>query len=210
MAGDNGMEESVITEKLAVRTFGGLSVHQGRGPVFISWESQKARYLFCYLIIASNQWTHRDQLIEMLWPGYAANEGTSNFKTTLSRLRKSFSATLGINPVLSQGDAYRINVSDMAIDTSLFRQNAMAGIKLFCRGDTGTALGRLEAAQDLYTGEFLPEEPANSVIGAERNELATLHSSVLRCLGKIYAQEEKSDALEAFHLLTKNATECPA
>ena len=196
--------------KLTVRTFGGLTLYYQGAPIPVVWESQKARLLFCYLIITCDQWVHRDKIIEMLWPGCGGKAGTSNFKTTLSRLRKSFSPPFAVDPVITQGDAVRINVHDIDVDASRFRHNAITGIKLLGRGEAEAARECLEAAEDLYAGEFLPEEPFNDFIKNARNELAELHSSVLKYLGKIYRQEGNHEALEAFLLLNKSMTINPA
>jgi SARP family transcriptional regulator, regulator of embCAB operon len=190
--------------KLSIRTFGGLSVYYQGAPITIIWESQKARLLFCYLMITYDQWVHRDKFIEVLWPGCNGNAGANNFKTTLSRLRKSFSGPLTINPVLTQGEAVRINVQDIEVDASKFRQNAVSGIKLLSRGEVKAARECLEAAQDLYAGEFLPEEPFNDFIKSARNELVELNASVMKYLERIYQQEGNHEALEAFLLLNKS------
>lgn len=196
--------------KLTIRTFGGLSFFYQGSPITIIWESQKARLLFCYLMITCDQWIHRDKCIEMLWPGCTGTAGANNFKTTLSRIRMSFTGPQTINPVLTQGDAVRINMHVIDADISRFRHDAVTGIKLMSRGETKAAREHLEAAQDLYAGEFLPEEPYNGFIKGTRNELAELNYSVLRCLEKIYHQEGNHDALEAFLLLNKGMMTSPA
>ena len=83
------MKNSNHPEKIFVRTFGGLTVYRHHSPVVVSWESQKARMLFCYLLVTSDQWVHRDQLIELLWPSwqpYAEEYGvtSSRFKTGMT------------------------------------------------------------------------------------------------------------------------------
>jgi len=195
---------------LSLRTFGGLSLFDRDTVLPICWESRKARLLFCYLTINCDTWVHRDRFIEMLWPGCSRSAGVNNFKTTLSRIRTSFTGHTAVNPVVTQGDAVRINFHDIDADMGRFRQHAVTGIKLMIRGDAAAAKGHLEAAQDCYTGEFLPEEPYNEFIGSARNELAGLHSSALRCLEKVYLQEGNQDALEAFPLLHRSTMPKPA
>jgi DNA-binding SARP family transcriptional activator len=202
---DDGVKNKEISEKLRVRTFGGLSFYHQGGLISIIWESQKARHLFCYLLVTRDQWVHSDKLIGMLWPGCAGKDGMNNFKTTLSRLRKSFSGPLVINPVITNGDVFRINTDAVEIDAGQFRQIALEGVKLLARGETKSARQCLEAAQDLYTGEFIPEEPGNSFINNERRELADLYCSVIRYLGEIYREEGNPQALDAFLFLNKMA-----
>ncbi|HWI40147.1 MAG TPA: DNA-binding protein [Verrucomicrobiae bacterium] len=188
---------------MKVCTFGGLTVYCGRSPFAINWESQKARLLFCYLLITYDQWVHRDKLTELLWPGCDMVSGAKNFKTTLSRLRKSFYSSECSNPVITQGEAIRLNFEHMDADCSRFRNEAILGLKLMSRGDMKGAKEHLEAAQDVYLGDFLPEEPFDQFISVARRELAELHFSVLNALEKVYGSQEKPDALEALLTLRK-------
>ncbi len=201
------MRKPEHNQKLSVRAFGGLTFYRQGTPISIIWESQKARHLFCYLLVTRDQWVSSDRLIGMLWPGCSAKDGANNFKTTLSRLRKSFAGPLALNPVITNGDVYRINHDVIEIDAANFRRNALEGIKLFARGESEGAREFLETAQDLYTGEFLPEEPSNSFINDERSELAGLHRSVIKYLGEIYQQDGNPQALEAFLFLNRMTME---
>lgn len=190
--------------KLDVRAFGGLSIYCKGAPITIIWESQKARLLFCYLLVTYDQWVHRDKLIEVLWPGCDIKAGANNFKTTVSRLRKSFSGPQTINPVITQGEAVRIDVNAISLDASQFRYHATNGIKFQARGDYKSARDFLEVAQDLYTADFLPEEPFNPFLTASRNELHLLYASVLSSLEKVYQHEQNSDAMEALLALKRS------
>jgi len=188
-------------EKIEVRTFGGLSIYYKGSPVAIGWESQKARLLFCCLLVTFDQWVHRQKLIEAIWPGCNMLSGEKNFKTTLSRLRKSFSGANCLNPVLTQGEAVRINFDAVELDASRFRNYSSQGIKHLVRGEIKTAIKYLEDAQDMYLGEFLPEEPYNEFISIARSELADIYSSVLKSLEKSYQLEGNTDAIEIFSYL---------
>ena len=170
-------------EPLKVRAFGGLSFSYRGQPVSVEWESQKARLLFCYLLATYDQWVHRDKLVSLLWPDSEEEGSVNNFKTTLSRLRKSFAGSDVLNPVLTQAEAVRINAAVVDLDASNFRNKATTGIKLFARGDVKAAKSLLQEAQDIYGGEFLPEEPFNAFLTATRNELAGLNAAVVTTLG---------------------------
>jgi SARP family transcriptional regulator, regulator of embCAB operon len=197
-------DSSKSSDKIDVRTFGGLSILHNGSPITINWESQKARLLFCCLLVTYDQWVHRQKLIEAVWPDCSLNSGEKNFKTTLSRLRKSFCGARCLNPVLTQGEALRINFDAVSLDASSFKSNAAQGIKLLVRGEIKAARRYLEFAQDIYLGEFLPEEPYNQFITSERSELTDIYSSVIKALEKSYQLEGNRDAIEVFSFL-KNA-----
>jgi DNA-binding SARP family transcriptional activator len=197
-------KKTEVDEKIAVSAFGGLSIMYNGSPVTIVWESQKARLLFCYLLVTYDQWVHRDKLIELLWPGCEVAAGANNFKTTISRLRKSFAGPHAMNPVVTQGEAVRLNIGSITLDASEFRHKALNGIKLLARGDLKSARSFLEAAQDCYSGAFLPEEPFNKFITAARLEFANLHASVLNSLEMIYNQEGNNHASEVINFLKKS------
>lgn len=188
-------------EQILIKTFGGLALFYLDFPITILWESQKARILFCYLLISYDQWLHRDKLIEMLWPGCDPVSGAKNFKTTLSRLRKSFAGPRSINPIITLGEAIRLDSSIFALDSSRFKLYAQNGIKMLARGDIPAARKYLEAAQDVHSGTFLPEEPFDDQICAERAELERLHESALNSLQKVYQLEGNNDAVEAISFL---------
>lgn len=189
------------SERISIITFGGLSLYHLNSPITIMWESQKARILFCYLLISYDQWLHRDKLIDMLWPGCDPIAGAKNFKTTLSRLRKSFSGPRSINPIMTLGEAIRLDFGIFSLDSSQFKNYAQTGIKMLARGDIAAARRYLEAAQDLFAGAFLPEEPFDNYICAERNELERLQHSVLSSLQRVYQLEGNDDAVEAISFL---------
>lgn len=189
------------SERISIITFGGLSLYHLNAPITIIWESQKARILFCYLLISYDQWLHRDKLIDMLWPGCDPIAGAKNFKTTLSRLRKSFSGPRSINPIMTLGEAIRLDFGIFSLDSSQFKSYAQTGIKMLARGDIAAARRYLEAAQDLFAGAFLPEEPFDNYICAERNELERLQHSVLSSLQRVYQLEGNDDAVEAISFL---------
>jgi len=188
--------------KISIRTFGGLTVYRNNAPVIISWCSQKARLLLCYLLITSDQWVHHDRLVELLWPGGDQECTARNFKTTLSRLRKSLSGAMNSNPVLCQGNAYRLNFESITCDCSTFRSEAVAGIRLMTRGDGPMARQHLKIAQDLYLAEFLPEEPDDPFIDTARKEMAGLYGTMMEHLAQIYTSEGRSDPLVSHRGIT--------
>ena len=194
-------QEHGVSGQISINTFGGLALFHLNSPVTILWESQKARILFCYLLISYDKWLHRDKLIEMLWPGCDPVSGAKNFKTTLSRLRKSFAGPRGINPIMTLGEAIRLDSGIFSLDSSQFKYYAQTGIKMLARGDIAVARKYLEAAQDLYAGAFLPEEPFDHHICMERIELERLQESVLTSLQKVYHLEGNNDAVEAISFL---------
>lgn len=198
-----------VEEIVLIKTFGGLSLSYQGNQISIVWESQKARILFCYLLISYDQWVHRDKLIEMIWPGCDMVAGAKNFKTTLSRLRKSFSGAHSVNPVLSLGEAIRLNYNIFTLDSSQFKYHASSGIKMLARGEIAAARKYLETAQDIYVGDFLPEEPFDSFISTERSELEQLYRSVLSSLEKVYQLEGNTDAVEAITILRKVSAVVP-
>ncbi len=196
------MKQTPSSESISIRTFGGLTFYRNGHPIAIQWDSQKARLLFCYLLITSDQWVHRTQLIELLWPGCNYEAGFKNFKTTLSRLRKSLSGSKELfNPILAQGDAYRINFESITCDCGEFRASAITGIRLMARGQIREAKNHLEKVNDLYAAEFLPEEPVDQFIARARAEMIDLHHSTIKLLAGLYESEERTDLVATLKTL---------
>jgi SARP family transcriptional regulator, regulator of embCAB operon len=189
------MKRRPQTDSIAIRSFGGLTFYHGNVPMAIQWDSQKARLLFCYLLITSDQWVHRNQLIELLWPGCNPDAGFKNFKTTLSRLRKSLNGREHFNPILAQGDAYRINFESITCDCEAFRIHAVSGIRLMARGQVAEAKSHLEKVCDLYSAEFLPEEPSDHFICKARKEMTELYQTSMSLLMQTYESENRADLI---------------
>ncbi len=202
MMGDVMARETRCSDKIHIRTFGGLTVYRNNTPVLVSWESQKARLLFSYLLITSDQWVHREQLMGLLWPECYQESASKNFKTTLSRLRKSFSGPRSFSPVLSQGDAYRLNFETISCDCGQFRNNAVSGIKHMARNEIKEAKGYLEKARELYVAKFLPEEPSDPFIDEARKEMAALFGTVLMFLERIYGTEDRPELFASHRSLS--------
>jgi two-component SAPR family response regulator len=113
-------------DTIFIKTFGGLTVYQHNVPKVVTWQSNKARLLFCYLICYYHQWVHRDRLLALLWPGGDPVSTEKNFRSTLARLRISLDG-FKINPVLRMGDAYRLNFETITCDYVMFRDELLPG-----------------------------------------------------------------------------------
>jgi len=182
-------------DTIFVQSFGGLTVYHNHVPKVVKWQSNKARLLFCYLIISYNQWVHRDRLIELLWPGSDPISSEKNFRCTLNRLRNSLSE-FKIKSVLRMGDAYRLNFETISCDYAMFCDDATAGIRLMAKGDIEGALAHLVKADELCVAEFLPEEPSDPFIQVLRQNVGKLYATVLDHLRSI-CPEDMSHNLRA-------------
>ena len=192
-----------------VRAFGGLTLYRHTTPVMISWESQKARRLFCYLMIACDQWVHRDRLMALLWPAFDYDRRKRNFMTTLTRLRTSLQMFRQLNPILSRGDAYQLNFETVTCDYCIFRKEAAAGIRHMIHDDPGHAKAHLQTAVELYTAEFLPEEPADQVIVTAKAQVSELFDTAVGYLEKIYLAEGRADLLPSLRCPSRFAAYMP-
>ena len=159
---------------LRVLTLGGFQVLRGNLAIAASvWQQRrKTRILFLYLLAHRPRQVPRDELLEALWPDLAPNSASLALNTTFSDLRKLLEPFLGKGMpsryLAHEGECYWvIPSSDIWYDVQAFEKAAQAGAST------------LRAAQELYRGDFLPEEPYLDWVIRERERMRSTYLNLL-------------------------------
>src|SRR3972149_552378 len=74
---------------LTIRTFGEVVVTRGMNDEPLSFEARTVQALFLYLACQRRS-IGRDQLAELLWPERTQEQGRSNLRVAIHRLRRQF------------------------------------------------------------------------------------------------------------------------
>jgi LuxR family maltose regulon positive regulatory protein len=118
--------------------------------VSADWQTQVTRDLFFLILSDSRGWT-KEALGELLWPGSSPAQLKLRFKNTVYRLRRA----LQQDAILFEGDRYSFNRSlDYEYDVEQFWE------RLNQANEAATPkkkIKALQAAMQLYQGEYLPE-----------------------------------------------------
>lgn len=137
--------------KLEVRLLGGFDVRFCEKSVQ-TFESQKVRGLFAYLVCHRQQALSRDRLASLLWGERPEDAARRNLRQALHNLRSAFSSVGDADEILlTTPKDLQIHPSlDCWIDTEEFVRAAEFGI-----GGESPDPHQLSAAARLYTGDFL-------------------------------------------------------
>jgi DNA-binding SARP family transcriptional activator len=181
--------------ELAIRTLGGFRVERDGKPVSSSeWRSKKARQLLKMLLARYDRPTHREQLIEALWPededGNLANRlavAASTIRSTLDPDKRHPSD----HYLIGEDDTLRLDPDHLWIDVAEFLNHARAGL--------GDDPERLLEADTLYRGDFLEEDVYEDWAQPLREEARGTYVAVLRKRAEI--ERENGVDLEVTALL---------
>jgi DNA-binding SARP family transcriptional activator len=189
-------EETIL---LRITLLGGFRVWVG--PYLIpdeAWRRRKVQTLVKVLALASRHCLHREQLMELLWPGAEMESARNNLRQTLHLARQvlkneanSESGILadhnGWLCLTSEGEAW--------VDAEAFETAATE-----CR--LSEEVATCQAALALYAGELLPEDRYEDWVATRRELLRELYLSILSELGKMFeAIGDIEQAIDIFRQL---------
>lgn len=140
-----------------VETLGGFRVTvAGRVLPEDAWQRRKARQLFKCLLSRPRRRAPRDAVIEWLWPASDPEAASSTLRSTVHALRGTLKqAGLGANSDLIVVDRDGIALAataDVWVDADELERPLIAA------RSAEEPLALLEAADELYAGEYLPDD----------------------------------------------------
>jgi DNA-binding SARP family transcriptional activator/TolB-like protein/Tfp pilus assembly protein PilF len=156
-----------------------LSIHL-LGPLVIEHHEQKlgdmpkkARALLGYLAAQDGRLVSRERLADLLWPYQGSEQARHSLRNCLLELRKALGPQATHYLV---ADFSNCGIRDVVVDLDRFER--------LSRSQTAT---ELQAAADLYRGEFLADfhidsEPFQEWLAAERDRTLALICSILQRL----------------------------
>jgi ATP/maltotriose-dependent transcriptional regulator MalT/DNA-binding SARP family transcriptional activator len=143
---------------VSIQILGGFRVLRGGEPVPVTaWQSRKARDLVKILVTRRGRPVSRRTLISLLWPGDRADRAGNRLSVALSTARSVLGAGRG-QCVVTEGDTVRLNLGVVAVDVLTFLADAHRGLEAR-RHDRPEAWPLLRAAETVYTGDVLEEDP---------------------------------------------------
>jgi ATP/maltotriose-dependent transcriptional regulator MalT/DNA-binding SARP family transcriptional activator len=182
--------------KLEVRGFGhGLVYRNGELITPSDWRSINARSLFFYLLESGK--FEKEKISLEFWPDFSTARSTSNFQTTLWRMRRALGSK---EVILYEDEVYRLNSSvALTYDVYDFR----AYLEKTRQASTRPHLRKqlLKKAITLYQREFLLDLEGQWVED-RRRELEQIYLQALEDLGDLLAEE--GDAISAIQWLEKS------
>jgi LuxR family transcriptional regulator, maltose regulon positive regulatory protein len=178
---------------IRLETFGGLRLYLHEKNIGENeWDRQQPRRLLAAILSQKNSMIPKEVLIEWLWPEEGQDAGEKNFKTTLSRLRKT------LEPEISPdfGSSYvHLHHNTVFLDEELCRIDVRQFIHRYREGlakeEKGNAQGAQECfsqALELYRGDFLPEERYAPWVEQRREDLKNIYIDLLTRTARCHEQ----------------------
>lgn len=171
-----------------VHSLGAFEVWRGESRIrSVEWQRDKAKKLFQLLLIYRNEWLHRDQIIDRLWPDLPQDVAVRDFKVALNALHKALEPNRpkGANPffIIRKDNLYSINPqAKIWWDVDLFEMLAE-------KDDPGS----LEEAFSMYKGEFLTDALYEEWANSKRDQLRQAIIFVIDKLSILYLQKKDFD-----------------
>lgn len=154
------LEELYKQYDLIISFFGGLEIKSQGKKIEKKWETQKAKSLFCYLLVNRNKSFTPDQLMELLWPGKSFSKAQSSLHHALFCVRDIVSSFIEKeSPFIEYKDGcYRVS-SDYKIwlDSEEFEKLISEARQEEAKGNELSSISKYESAINFYQGDFLPE-----------------------------------------------------
>jgi DNA-binding SARP family transcriptional activator len=181
---DPPANEAGTGAELRIKVLGRTGVHGPGGRRDGAWLSQRPGQLLKFLVTERQRVVTPDEIAEALWPQAPfTSTGTVRHLVHLlrSRLEPDRPVGGGSRYLLARGGGYVLNGRLVQIDADEFIQRAIRGLTAFADEDP-SARTRLEAALDLYTGDFLADEPYAMWAASERERIRGYVDQTLRAL----------------------------
>jgi DNA-binding SARP family transcriptional activator len=122
--------------------------------------------------------------MEALWPEHNAQTASNNLKVAIHSLKKVlnylFHQKDDFPSIIFQQGSYRINPEiDLWLDVEQFEQHWANGRRLEREGNLSAAIREFEAAEALYQGDYLQDEPYDEWTSLRRETLKDTYLIIL-------------------------------
>jgi DNA-binding SARP family transcriptional activator len=159
----------------------------------VTWSGTRHRALFQYLLLHTGP-AHREELMELLWPGHSHSSARNNLNVSVHGLRRSLRAMddRGDFVLYRDGCYYLNDTMDWRVDREMFLENVRRAHLLVSHAELPKAVAAAHSAIELYRGPLFQDDPAADWFASERRwlheqyiELVERHAEWLLELGDI-------------------------
>lgn len=145
---------------LTIRLLGPVEIFRDPSVQFAAdaWTTRRARDIFCYIATSKNRRVLKDVLIEAFWGDEDLETVEKNFHPTISHIRKALNSRQPFkqNFLIFRDGAYQLNPElSYSIDAEEFERWIVEAEKAKREQDTVRQRASLEAAHNIYRGEFM-------------------------------------------------------
>jgi DNA-binding SARP family transcriptional activator len=171
---------------LQLQLLGGFSVRRATdsGPI-LGWQRRTAKTLIKLLACQPTHGLHREEILELMWPGADLDSGLNSFGKALHAARRALEPDLPPR----RGSSYlRLVDSMLSLDTELVEIDADRFEHLAQLALKGEDEQCYVTALESYSGRLLPEDLYEEWCEERRRNLAELQISLLSALSTLLAR----------------------
>jgi ATP/maltotriose-dependent transcriptional regulator MalT/DNA-binding SARP family transcriptional activator len=178
-------------------------VREGEAVPTTAWQSKKARDLLKILVARRGRATTRDTFFELLWPDDDPEPLGNRLSVALATVRsvldpnKQYPAEFFVP---ADKGSIALDLDHIDLDVEAFLGEAAAASRLARAGDAAGAQSKLEAAEALYGGDFLEEDPYEDWAVGLREEAQATYISIARSLAEASASDGDADGATRYYL----------
>jgi two-component SAPR family response regulator len=177
---------------LTVRMLGFVEIYRDKSKPFAAdaWTTKRARDIFCYIASSKHRRVEKDVLIDTFWSDEDLAAIEKNFHPTISHIRKALNSRQALkqNFIVFRDGAYQLNPElSYTIDTEEFDRYVAEAEKAKREGDDALFRQNLDAAHELYRGEFMAgvyESWAEEQRGYYREQFARILNALAKAAFK--------------------------
>jgi ATP/maltotriose-dependent transcriptional regulator MalT/DNA-binding SARP family transcriptional activator len=185
-----------VMEGVRIHTLGGFGVSISGSQVPLSaWQSKVARDLLGMLVAARGRPTHREVLIERLWPGDDPSKASNRLSVALTTIRNVLDPEKRHDAgwfVEADRESVALAMGKLYVDVDVFLETASQGTRSM-GNDPARGLAVLESAESMYLGDFLEEHPYEDWSVSLREEAKTLYVKIATVLAEADFESGDSD-----------------
>jgi DNA-binding SARP family transcriptional activator len=187
--------EARAVPQLRLQLLGGFRAERvGAGWPVTGWQRRSAKTLTKLLATCRGHKLHREQLLELLWPGIEADSALNSFAKALYAARRALEPELlprECSAYLQLTDSMvALRAEHVWVDADHFEQLAETALR-------DGEVSAFEAALAAYGGELLPEDRYEDWCAQRRDYLAALHVRLLVGLAEALAKRGSHSAAAA-------------
>ncbi|HEX2923316.1 MAG TPA: BTAD domain-containing putative transcriptional regulator [Chloroflexota bacterium] len=198
--------------QLRIRCLGSFRVQVGDRLIGEEeWQRKKVKGLMKYLATCPSHSATRDELMELFWGDLGPEVASANLSRSLHLLRRVLDPELAdkrAGCIVAAGGSVRLSPERTGfIDVDQYMAHSAAAQRAERQGNRPLAEREYEAAENLYSGDFLQDAPYEEWTIAKRDQLKSLHLVQLEKIAR--ARIEAGDQEYAIAHLKRVVAEDP-
>lgn len=138
---------------------GKFQVYRGQQPID-EWTGYRSRCLLKYFLVDRHRPALTEQLLDIFWPDSSPDSARRSLHQTIYVLRQALRLGDDRSSIIQVDGGYMLNPDlDVWVDSEVFFEKYREGVRAADQGDGERSVMAFGAAEALYGGDFMSDEP---------------------------------------------------